>query len=82
MDGWLDDNVTQETGYVLDSSLTMSNAAAPANKVGEVIDDLEINLYGGKRYIEGYKINASRVIVILKLLVEHQFLFHAMPQLL
>ena len=63
VDGWLDDNVTQETGYVLDSSLTMSNAAAPANKVGEVIDDLEINLYGGKRYIEGYKINASRVIV-------------------
>lgn len=36
VDAWLDDNVAQETGYVLDSSLTMSNAAAPADKVGEL----------------------------------------------
>lgn len=33
---WLGNNVAQETGYVLDSSLTMSNAAAPADKVGEL----------------------------------------------
>lgn len=36
VDAWLDDNVAQETGYVLDSTLTMSNAAAPADKVGEL----------------------------------------------
>ena len=33
-DDWLEENITQETGYVLDSSLTMSNAAAPADVVG------------------------------------------------
>lgn len=33
---WLGNNVAQETGYVLDSSLTMSNAAAPADKVGDL----------------------------------------------
>ena len=30
VDAWLEDNVAQETGYVLDSSLTMSNAAQSA----------------------------------------------------
>ena len=35
-DEWLEENVAQETGYVLDSTLTMSNAAAPADKVGEL----------------------------------------------
>ena len=35
-DAWLDENVAQETGYVLDASLTMGNAAAPADKVGEI----------------------------------------------
>lgn len=41
---WLGDNIAQETGYALDASLTMSNAAAPADKVGEVksaVDDDE-----------------------------------------
>lgn len=33
---WCGNNIAQETGYVLDSSLTMSNAAAPADKVGEL----------------------------------------------
>lgn len=33
---WLGNNVAQETGYVLDSTLTMSNAAAPADKVGDL----------------------------------------------
>jgi len=33
---WLSENVAQETGYVLDSTLTMSNAAAPADKVGDL----------------------------------------------
>lgn len=35
-DDWLEENVAQETGYVLDRSLSMSNAAAPADKVGEL----------------------------------------------
>ena len=35
-DAWLEENIAQETGYALDSSLTMSNAAAPADKVGEL----------------------------------------------
>lgn len=39
---WLGANVAQETGYVLDSSLTMSNAAAPADKVGELKNALNI----------------------------------------
>lgn len=31
---WLGENVAQETGYVLDRTLTMSNAAPPASAVG------------------------------------------------
>lgn len=41
-DAWLEENITQETGYVLDRSLSMSNAAAPADLVGaqsEAIED-------------------------------------------
>lgn len=34
VDDWLSENIDPETGYVLDSTLTMSNAAAPADKVG------------------------------------------------
>lgn len=33
---WLGENVAQETGYVLDSTLTMSNAAPPASAVGDL----------------------------------------------
>lgn len=33
---WLGNNVAQETGYVLDNTLTMSNAAAPASAVGDL----------------------------------------------
>lgn len=36
-DAWLEQNITQETGYVLDASLTMENAAAPAKTVGDTI---------------------------------------------
>jgi len=36
VEAWLDENVDPATGYVLDSSLTMDNAAAPADKVGEL----------------------------------------------
>lgn len=40
VDDWLDDNVMQETGYVLDRTLTASDAAAPADLVGEIWDEL------------------------------------------
>lgn len=36
VDSYLAENITQETGYVLDRSLTMANAAAPADLVGDV----------------------------------------------
>ena len=39
---WLDENVAQETGYVLDRTLQANNAAAPADVAGEIrksIDD-------------------------------------------
>ena len=36
VDSYLAENITQETGYVLDRSLTMANAAAPADLVGDL----------------------------------------------
>ena len=35
-DAWLNANIDPETGYVLDRSLTLSNAAAPADIVGDI----------------------------------------------
>lgn len=40
---WLGENVAQETGYVLDASLTMSNAAPPASAVGDLKSAIEKN---------------------------------------
>lgn len=40
VDDWLEDNISQETGYVLDATLTSSEAAAPADKVGELKDTI------------------------------------------
>ena len=39
-DEWLEENITQETGYVLDRSLQSANAAAPADIVGDIQEDL------------------------------------------
>ncbi len=43
---WLYDNIVQETGYVLDTSLTVENAAADAKAVGDyifpMIDKMEL----------------------------------------
>lgn len=36
VDSYLAESITQETGYVLDRSLTMANAAAPADLVGDL----------------------------------------------
>ena len=35
-EAWLEDNVSPETGYVLDRSLTLNDAAAPADMVGDL----------------------------------------------
>lgn len=38
---WLSNNIAQETGYALDASLTIGDAAAPADKVGEIKSAIE-----------------------------------------
>ena len=38
VDKWLEENVDPATGYVLDRSLQMENAAAPADMVGDISD--------------------------------------------
>lgn len=49
-DNWLDEHIDPSTGYVLDSTLTMNNAAPPASAVGDLKSDLgekinEFNTY-------------------------------------
>lgn len=36
VDAWLEENISQETGYALDRALTLANAAAPADLVGDL----------------------------------------------
>ena len=40
VDEWLEENVDPDTGYVLDRSLQMENAAAPADMVGDINDEV------------------------------------------
>lgn len=40
VEDWLEDNILQETGYVLDRSLTANNAAAPADLVGDLKNEI------------------------------------------
>lgn len=42
VDDWLEDNIAQETGYVLDRTLSMENAAAPADMVGDLKSAFDI----------------------------------------
>ena len=44
---WLEDNITQETGYVLDDSLTVEGAAADAKAVGDALKTTQENLTAG-----------------------------------
>ena len=41
VEAWLADNITQETGYILDDSLTVSGAAADAKKTGDELNDIK-----------------------------------------
>lgn len=38
---WLENNITQETGYVLDDTLTVSGAAADAKATGDAIGEIQ-----------------------------------------
>lgn len=38
---WLEENIAQETGYVLDTSLTVQGAAADAKAVGDKVSELQ-----------------------------------------
>ena len=57
-DNWLDEHVDPTTGYVLDSTLTMNNAAPPASAVGDLksavndVDDI-VFTYTEKQVYEG-----------------------------
>lgn len=53
VDTWLDTNVAQESGYVIDASLTMDNAAAPASAVGRIRDLELVNLTAGAAWVIG-----------------------------
>lgn len=61
-DEWLEENITQETGYVLDRSLQSANAAAPADIVGDIQEDLSDALNAISQNAENIKniINLNR----------------------
>ena len=42
---WISENLLQETGYVIDTSLTVSNAAADAKVVGDKLNMIDANIY-------------------------------------
>ena len=41
IDNWLDEHIDPSTGYVLDSTLTLGNAAPPASAVGDLKSALD-----------------------------------------
>lgn len=42
---WLNEHITQETGYVLDDTLTIAAAAAQAKATGNIINDVKITYF-------------------------------------
>lgn len=48
IENWLDEHIDPETGYALDTTLSLSNAAAPADKVGDLKSALTVLETGGK----------------------------------
>lgn len=59
---WLNENVAQETGYVLDRSLSVSSAAAPADLTGALFDAVDVNVI---TFIEGRRIVNSGTTIDL-----------------
>ena len=58
---WLEENITQETGYVIDTSLTVTGAAADAKKVGDeigIIND-ELTNYNSAQMIKNIAHNSA-----------------------
>ena len=43
-DNWLNEHIDPSTGYVLDSTLTMNNAAPPASAVGDLKETLSYQI--------------------------------------
>ena len=59
---WIASNLLQETGYVLDKSLTVQNAAADALAAGNAIKNSQVisnNIIDTSALISGYYINAG-----------------------
>lgn len=48
---WLEEHITQETGYVIDDTLTVQGAAADAKKTGDEISALKSDLTENDEYI-------------------------------
>ena len=76
-DAWLEENISQETGYVLDRTLSMENAAAPADLVGDLksalnestndINDLDAEINGlihlaDEKFLLGKSLSGTSVV--------------------
>ena len=66
VDSYLAENITQETGYVLDRTLTMENAAAPADLVGDlksafegIVDNPNVMDYSQAELLTGYLVSTT-----------------------
>lgn len=51
---WINENLSQETGYVIDNSLTTANAAAGAKKVGDELTDVKNDLTVTRNGIQAF----------------------------
>lgn len=51
---WLEENITQETGYVIDNTLTVSGAASDAQATGKMVtvSDTNPNLTANKVWVK------------------------------
>lgn len=58
VDAWLSDHVDPDTGYVLDDTMTLDNAAAPAGTVGEKLTALENGVVAVDAKINSLIVNA------------------------
>ena len=73
---WLEDNITQETGYVIDDSLTVEGAAADAKSVGDKLTEIN-NMLDSEVYISSYnKLDTTSAIgETASTLINHHYYF-------